>query len=71
MLRQGEVVADHRNLVGFAGFHHQRSGAGAVGTLQVFKDHDGHVGAFGRTQYFGGGLRPRCDGSADSENPKK
>jgi len=47
VLGQRVVVADDRDLVGLGGFFDQRGGAGAVGALEVFEDHDGDVGAFG------------------------
>ena len=47
VLGQLVVVADDWDLVGFGVFFDQRGGAGAVGTLEVFKDHDGDVRALG------------------------
>ena len=45
---QREVVADDRNFVGSGGFLDQGRGTPAVGALEVFKNHQGNLGAFGR-----------------------
>jgi hypothetical protein len=50
MKGQGKIVAHHGNLVGPGGFFDQRRSAAAIGTLQVFKDYDGHLRALRRTQ---------------------
>jgi hypothetical protein len=45
-----EIVADNGNLISLAGFRHQRSGAAAVRTLQILKDHERDRGSFGRPE---------------------
>ena len=47
---QREIVADDRNLVGSGGLFHQGRGAATVGTLQVFKNNQGDLGALGRSE---------------------
>ena len=39
-------MANHGNLVGLRGFFDQRRGAAAIGTLQIFKHHDGDLRPF-------------------------
>ena len=50
MHRQREVVADHGNLVGASRFGDQRCGAAAIGTLQIFENHQSNFRAFRRPQ---------------------
>ena len=49
--RQGEVVADYRDLVSLGSLLHQRRGTAAHGALQIFKYHNRHLRAFGRAQH--------------------
>src|ERR1700756_671506 len=48
---QREVVAYNRNLIGFRGLLDQGRRATAHGTLQIFEYNNGHLRAFGRTEY--------------------
>jgi len=66
----GRGKSDNRNLVGFGGFLQQRSGAAAVGTLQVLEDHDGDLSAFWRLE-GGVDILGRHQGSKQQDNEGK
>src|SRR3954462_9334556 len=66
MLRQREVVANDRDLIGAARLFHQRRGTGAIGTFQIFKYDDGNAGTARGAQGVLV-LRARGDGDEDRQ----
>ena len=50
VLGQRKIVADQRDLVSLLRLFQQRRGIGAIGALQIFKDHDRHFRPRRRTQ---------------------
>ncbi len=67
VLREREIVTDHRDLVGARGLLHQRMGARAIGALQIFKYDERDLRALGRTKR-GRVLSAGNQGPSDRQN---
>src|SRR5262249_13390916 len=67
---QGKVMSNHGNFVGPGRLRNERGLHTALGTLQVFENHDGDLRAFRRTERRVDGVLRESDGGKQGDGDK-